>query len=280
MGKKPMSIKNLLNRPYYRGIIFLLRNFQYQKDKNGEIKTIGLRQLHFRYALMKEPNINESIENKIKDFFAEKTVTTPKKGRITLLRLLQSSGHITKGSVKSPQKLSNYLDHLVKIDIIERYGKRPNVRYTLTDKYFEDMDKSKIISEIERWHYPEIISEKNLYESIDNPNGFQPEIIEHTNISDYYDIPTTRWFLCGFSTELLKNLNSNEKKKLNRCLTTIEKNLWEIMELKYAKTKTSREKQIKELLKKNKETPFPHTERLGFYYNAKKLIAIKTYKKQ
>jgi len=52
------------------------------------------------------------------------------------------------------------------------------------------------------------------------------------------------------------------------------------MEIKYAKTKTSREKQIKEVLKKNKEAPFPARERLGFYYNAKKLIAINTHKKQ
>jgi len=32
-------------------------------------------------------------------------------------------------------------------------------------------------------------------------------------------------------------------------------------------------------LKKNKENPFPFTDRLGFYYNSKKLIATKKYRK-
>jgi len=275
-----MSFNNLLNKPYYRGIIYLLKEFQDQKDENGKTKTIGLRQIHFRYALMNEPNIYEDTKKKIKDFFDKRTAVLPNQKKITALAFLQQFGYIKKGSVKSPQKLTNYLEYLVQMGIVKKQYNRPWTRYMLSEKYFEETDRKDMKSYIEGWHYPEIISERNFYESVDNPNGFRPKNITHTDMPGYYDIPTTRWFLCGFSTELLQNLSLDEKKVLNRCLTNIEKNLWEIMELKCSKTKTSREKQIKKVLRKNKKAPFPHKDRLGFYYNAKKLIATTEYPKK
>jgi hypothetical protein len=46
--------------------------------------------------------------------------------------------------------------------------------------------------------------------------------------------------LDGISYDFLEKLSDFDRKRLNKWLITIEKNLWNIMELKYEKMKMSR----------------------------------------
>jgi len=257
--KSKMDFKDILNRDYYRSIITLLAFYQVQRDENGDLKLRGLRQIHLRYVLMKEPGLYEPTYKKVKKFFDNHSNIFPELN----LEFLYKYGGVVKDCIKSPQKLTNYLTTLKEIGIIEKKGKQPHSRYVLTPKYMGEMKKIRIKSRVDRWHFQYIVDSYYFKDILDNSDDLNlGEEQKYLRLSR-----GSSWVLYGLPPEKLDELAKEEKDKLCHYLNEIEKNLWAVMELRYSKMKISA-KRFTEKVKKNKipiEVKYPN---IAFFFEA------------
>jgi len=206
--KKPkMEFEDLFEKPHYSGILQMLLMYY--------TKTDGLRQAHFRYALMNNPNLGGDIFLKMEEFFRDDL-----KGKLVVRdgQLAKERHVITlyKGSIKSRQKLTNYLTKLVEMNIVKKIGKHPNFRYRLTDYYWNLARKSEALSELDEWSN----------ENISHP------FHEEFKINSYNGGDRIR--LLGYSKKIFSN---EEIKIIEECLNNIRLNARRILKIKYEKAK-------------------------------------------
>lgn len=277
-----MSFQDILNKSYHCSIIYLLQFYENQKDnKDGKIRKKGLRQLHFRYALMDEPNIYRDTLPKVRAFFNEydKTINywSKRKGEENLchLDILWKNGVINKGCVESEQKLTNYLDYLVMRGLIDKHGKRPNTRYTLSNKYIVEAHKNNLRARIDRWDHTEFLDERHVYKYLNKPDNFQLNYQNLLDHPDFIDKLGRSWFLFGFTAKMIENLDNNKKTKFYHCLNQIEENMQKIIEIKQSLNKKTQVKWIKNVLKEGKKIDSTYNDEISFYYNGSYSIISK-----
>ena len=223
---KELSFEDLEKKAHYYGIITLL--FLYGGYENG------LRQQHFRYFLMENPIFSkkkETHEKKMeyfKKFFEDGGIyisATDDFKKSPDFEKIKYLG-VVKGCIKSRQKLTNYLKKLEEMNIIEKScDKKPDVRYKLTKYYrletlkryfwgcMDEHDNDKIFTQ---GHFSKLM-DKNY-----NPTGTTGT--GHEN-----------WILFGLSPRIIKNLTPLEKNQFKERLTSIEKNLHDILEMIHRK---------------------------------------------
>ncbi|GAI11666.1 unnamed protein product, partial [marine sediment metagenome] len=95
--KTKMKIEDLYKKNHYRSIINLLVSYQ---DKEN-----GLRQRHFRYALMKNPEFSQKNNPKKKEE-TQKRIIKNIKNFFGDVDLFYYGGVIVKGCIASKQKLT------------------------------------------------------------------------------------------------------------------------------------------------------------------------------
>jgi len=203
----PMKLNNIFKKQHYQGILTMLLYYH--------TKTDGLRQAHFRYALMKKPMLGEDMLQKMQEFFRDDLKVKNKKENGKLVQELNVIS-LLKGSIKSRQKLTNYLTKLTEMKIVKKFGKHPNVKYKLTNKYYNEELKSKTIEKIEDW----------------NSNNFSLPIYNDFYIDSHKGIDEIT--LLGFSEKMF---SQEEIKIIKKCLENIRLNAREILKIKYQKNK-------------------------------------------
>ena len=287
--KRKMTFDEILEKDWHISIIKLLWYYQDKEDMDG--KT-GLRQRHFRYALMERPKISEEKIDEIKDFFKKSHFSfesrqQPEDKNLPYLEFLWNYNIIKRGCADTRQKVSNHLSYLYDRGIIDKSGKWPDVRYKLNETYYELMNKKSIGGWVKKWHHDNILSDWRFYELVGNQEYYRKRtgldgstLQQKTTKSDFSGFShlfNSSWFLCGFSHDIVNNLTQEEKDKLNQCMMTIEKNLTEIMELKFSKMGQNHKKWMNGIKKKR---PDNHdgfinavlNETIGFYYNGSKSL--------
>jgi uncharacterized protein YlbG (UPF0298 family) len=128
MGKRKrskLSLEEIIEkwkRPYIN-IMFLTLHFQDKED--------GLRLLHYRYALVKEPEMELDSEKRMEEFFGWK------------LKQLKYINKIEK-CITSTENLSKYLKKLVKMGIVKRIPDehfKNLATYKIDKKHFNKIDR-------------------------------------------------------------------------------------------------------------------------------------------
>jgi len=126
--KRPfMQIEQIVRKQTYSGILLLLATFHTQS------KIRGLQQKHFRYVLLKKPDLDQLTMKKMKKFFHKKPYLP-----------------MFKGSINSKYHLDKCLKQLLKWGYIKSSGKKGKKYYTLTKKFFADSSKFILIRAIEK----------------------------------------------------------------------------------------------------------------------------------
>lgn len=275
--RKKMNLKDVMKKDHYRGIIYLLRDFgmQYHKKAIKGIdgivdiySAIGLKQIHFRFALMENPAIYEPTYKKLKQFFNNREIflLAPQ------LNKWYKYNNIVK-SIKSPQKLTNYLDKLVELGFLEKHGKKPRTRYCLSQLFYRDESLESIKKDLNIWQSCTFFAEWFAYEYVlGNDNTFTPNLNEIRDIvpSDNKKkknemIFEPRWFLSGIPLRIYDKLSDDEKAELKKWLLEIDKNLWNIMKLKCQKTDQWKDRSN---VKETGEFNSNELNSIGFYYTS------------
>jgi hypothetical protein len=268
--------QTFLKKEPYRSILNLLRHCSYLNHER-----IGLQHGHFLYALKtKKLKMNIETEKEMKQFFnqfhfkskAENGFESLYGGTKNLHGVeIKLSGELKRECIKHPQRLNDALVLLIKKKWVETEGKPRYRRYYLSRKYWTDLEKRSITSLLNIWDENTFVTSESLYRYyLDNPDGFNP--LKPGDV--FYPLQTNSNFvLCGLPTKLIKDLSDEEKKNLNNWLLTIEIHLWNILELKYLKTKKSLKGYIeKELQDKKPVEDLIQSNHIGFYYTARKSI--------
>jgi len=215
------NIRSCLNEPYYRGIIYLLLFYSYGR---------GLQQKHFRFALMKEPDLKftDSIE---------KTFEKP----IPLDRFYKIA-FATKGVVNTQKDLNYYLRFLCKKQIIKiNHEDQKPYYYQLTDFFQNESNKMRILDNIKSWTKDTNFNRDFFYYKYAPDKKIKWIPIEGTPVASYkpskhggflvYTIfDDFDWTLAGVSIDREK-WDHNDIDTISSCLQNIEKNLWKIHEI-------------------------------------------------
>jgi len=266
------NFENLIKKPHHRSIIFLLEQYQLQRDKNGNMKKVGLRPIHFKYALMENPEISDDNLKRIKKFFNNYEKNNFDyffiKDTKNSLDFLYKKGIIKKGYVESAPKLSNYLNTLKENGIIDSKGKKPFIRYFLTDKFLLYRYKQDIIDKINRFSHFELKDERSVYEHLNKPEISPLKYESFSNYPEFVSNSNRSWFLFGFTDEMINKLNKEMKKKFSDCIGSIEENLMKIMEIKKTLNKRDYEKNINDVIKKGNFIEAVYNDNIMFHYNA------------
>ena len=225
MAKK-LSFKDLNQKDHYKNVIKLLF---FHVDKEN-----GLRQQHFRYALMEKPIFSKRKETQkkkmehFKRFFETGGIyicASDEFKKTPFYEELKSFGAV-KGCIKSRQKLTNYLNKLEEMKIIEKTcNKKPDVRYKLTKYYQHETLKLHI-----KRHMDEHSADSTYTQRHFN------KIMDH-NYNSTWATDTSReeWILFGLSPRTVDKLTPLDQDQLKEWITGIEKNLHNVLELIYKK---------------------------------------------
>ncbi len=211
-----MDLIKLLDRPHHKSITNLLIFFLHEKKISK-----GLKQIHFRYALME----NHGLSNK--------TVEEMKASFGSNLQICYDKKFLIKNCINSNTKLSNYLKTLEDYELIEKKGSRPNAYYYPTLKLLTIHQKERVRSLMES-----IIDDINL---LNFPYRLDHHTVEHIiepekliNLCEKNNIPqiymlTKSWILNGFSYwDIRKIIKNNE---FVHAILEIEKNLFIISKI-------------------------------------------------
>ncbi|GAG28289.1 unnamed protein product, partial [marine sediment metagenome] len=116
--RSKMTFEEIVNKPHYRGILELLIKFGPRvsklRPKSDLIDKDGLCPLHLRYALMTEPEIHKHLLPKIQKFFGNNLDKLYESDQPEIEPIL------IKGCIRSRQELTNFLDKLLEMGIIEK----------------------------------------------------------------------------------------------------------------------------------------------------------------
>ena len=290
-NKRKLSFDEVFKKIHYRSIIELL--WYYQNKEDIDMKT-GLRQRHFRYALMSNPKINQQKIEEVKEYFQRpylKIHLNPQHDTVnySFLDFLWKHEIVKRDCADSRQKICNYLTYLFDRGILDKSGKFPDVRYKLNEKYFELVDKKSIQEWIKKWNHTNLITDYQFYEHVGNQEKYRNRIsldeagsplalkTTKSEYSEFSYLSSSNWFLCGFTSELMSNLTQEEKNKLNQCMINIEKNLSDIMKMKFSKSERNHKKWMGKNKKnksddKNNLIKAVTSDTIGFYYNGKKSL--------
>jgi len=227
----------------YRSILNL---FKYCSNIN--FKKTGLTHGQILYALSKKPKKDIEMEK----FFDQFTFGLLHKRKFK--DLYKSEPFIIKGKktelkseltrcIVSAKQLNDKLQFLINREWIKPEGKPKYYTYHLTRKYYTDMEKRNIKSMLNEWNDRETIEKLSLELLL--PQNSEESFIKNSHFSS----EKSDWTLFGLSFEFLFNLSDEEKKDMCKWLSDIEKNLWNIMELKFSKQKITRDEFLKQLSK-------------------------------
>lgn len=127
--REGITQKNIFDKPHYKSIIRLLIEYQ---DKKFQGK-IGLKTIHFRYAL--EKNYRKSTDSRVKS-----TIKTLEPWFEEKLIELYNTKAITSECITSKQNLAKFLNNLERppIKIIYKIGQKPDVRYYLKKEVYNE----------------------------------------------------------------------------------------------------------------------------------------------
>jgi len=131
MPRKKLTVPDMMAQPYYMSILTLTNEFQ------GSDEYYGLEQIHYRYALQKNPKMPDHYKRKMKNFFGKE-----------LRELFEQSDdfekrglprRIFRDCIPKGSHLSFYLKNLVDIKLLESVensdGKKGYVTYFINDIY-------------------------------------------------------------------------------------------------------------------------------------------------
>ena len=131
-----MNINKIFERPYYKSILFLTCFFYIEQN-------IPVRQLHYRWALMKDHDgINSTyFVNKMKKFQK-------------YLDGLYFFKFIEKNCITSKSNLSNFLKKLVEFGMLKSINDDGIIKYIPTKKSQKIILQNLIIDEVKKmpWH--------------------------------------------------------------------------------------------------------------------------------
>ena len=195
-----MKFRDLLEKNHYKSIIVLLILFEGDR---------GLRQAHFRYALMDDPELHKYTVIEMERFFENKL-------HYLFDVYLGENFSWEKGCIHSRQELTNFLMRLEEMKIIKKHGKKRKIRYKLTPKFASEFIKMTVMEEINRWN--DVTQSKLRGFDTDSSNG-----IDSLTLFGLYN--------------QLKNLSSNDVNLIKECLKNITDNARKILEIKYKNTK-------------------------------------------
>jgi hypothetical protein len=134
--KNKWDLEGILNQEHYRSIINLTSKYQDKED--------GLRQFHYRWALIKNhDNIDQtSFKNELQEFFQNPQ-----------LEYFEKKGYIKTGCIKGKYPNNNLTNFLKKLSDPNEYGilvkhkDKDNItRYKVSNKFY---DKLEIYEKIE-----------------------------------------------------------------------------------------------------------------------------------
>jgi len=114
MPRKKLTVPDMLAQKYYRSIMSLTNEFQ-GSDPEG---YIGLQQIHYRYALQKDPKIPDHYKRKMKKFFGKELKELFKQSDDLEKRGLPR--RIFRDCIPEGSHLSFYLKNLVDIGLLEK----------------------------------------------------------------------------------------------------------------------------------------------------------------
>lgn len=242
---------------YYNDIIILLAYFQNRTD--------GIRQKHFRHALMN--NENEQLpdeENMMKSFEKIGMVKFFEKMN---LPLCYKWGIIKKGSITTQKNLTYYLKHLLKNKVIGKINKKKPFRYKLMPEFYNEYNKMGIREHIDRW---------------DSDNNFKREYFfekyaSSENIKHVFGCSEGReeWTIFGLPRKLDKMFTKDEINDITTHLKRVEESLWKIIELKYKKTIATMEERVKTATTKEEKIgqkiDNDKLASIAFFYHGKKI---------
>jgi len=213
-----IKIEKLVKQKHYDNMILLLGYLQNRAD--------GLRQKHFRYALMN--NENEQLYSTLDmEIFFEK-MDLPNWRRM---------GWLKKGSISKQKDLNYYLKYLLKNNVIEKVNRKKPFRYKLTPEFYSEYNKMEIGWRIDRW---------------DSDNNFKRKYFfkKHVPSENIKDMPLgsegiVEWTIFGLPRELDKMFTKDEINDITTQLKRVEESLWKIIELKLKKTGATMEERVK-----------------------------------
>jgi len=264
MPQNPISDEDLLKKPKYKSIMYLLENYS-NKDK----QKIGLNAGQLLYAL-KERNGNFTTKPEMEEFFTkisyfgEKTTLQDiASKKIYDYKLSNGKKYIEEekiypGCIKNSVHLNDCLKVLIKREWVEpvKGTKSKYYRYKLTHKWYTDKAKRRLISDVKRWKTNNVI-DSNLFDF------WVSNKIKDSKRDEYYN----NFILFGLPCHVIYSLDEKEKSQLNSWVEQASVYLNKIMELKYQKMKVPIDKYLKlgynEILE---------LDRIGFYFSASKTL--------
>ena len=169
-SRRKMTVEELFNTDWYRSIIFLTDIFA---------KTDGLRQLHYRWALIKNhDNMKYTLFVKgMQQFFNKEKILYKKLGYSNKLERLYAEGILIKDCITSNSNLSNFLKRLSNppYDLLEQFERDGVPRYKLTEHGKNEAKRWQLIHLVKSlddsilkdvYHWILKFIEKKMYESI------------------------------------------------------------------------------------------------------------------
>lgn len=269
--------EDIYKNDYYRSILNLFR-FCSSKD----FKQIGLTHGQILYALSGRPKEDAEMkkffdqftfglekDKKFIDLYKSKPLNIGREINKTCPELIRCFKSIKK--TPTYKQLNDKLQFLINRGWIETKDTKPRYyTYYITNKYYIDMDKRDIRSRLNEWDEKQAFKKNTfgLYLAKDSK-----DLLFNFGISgEKFD-----WTLFGLTPEILTKLSDKEKKDLHSWLVNIEKNLWNIMELKFSKQKITGE-EFRKQIKKGDTTYLdsqPFRTINFFYYGYKRMVSDK-----
>lgn len=215
-----MTFEEAVIKPHYSGILELLIKFDpiagklrpksdpsKLRPKSDLIEEDGLCPLHLRYALMTEPKIHKHLLPKIQKFFGNNLDKLYKSDRPEIEPIL------IKGCIRSRQGLTNFLDKLLEMGIIEKtvYNKQ-NVRYKISPRYLGELYRLPALRKVEWWDGDKI-TQMEEEKFIINSQGR----IDSLTVFGYF---------------LGESMPIEDNREIQKCLRNIKKNARKILQIR------------------------------------------------
>ena len=231
--KTKMTLLDMVDKPHYKNIIKLTNIYQ-EKEK-------GLRQLHYRWALIEDHDgINQtSIIRKMNFFFNSPNL------KISSLESMQKIGYIERNCIKGKyanNNLTNFLRKLVdEVGVLETHLDDKGVtRYTISKNFDLDITLLEIKEYIEA--YDKVVDISTLFpiKKDVNPLSRMPAYTEGFHIPKNRNkapySPKVDSYLLGLNSDFFNKCSKEEIDDSKKYLMDVHKAVSFFGKLKYEKT--------------------------------------------
>jgi hypothetical protein len=232
-----MLIEDLLKKDHYKSIIALTQIYQDRNNnifwKKNPFKPLdhipkGLRQVHYRYALVEQHDNMGGASKKAMDKFYNNT-----------LEHLYKDGTIIRNCITNRNNLTNFLTKLVEYEILNKNIDEKPPTYSISKKYYTEVVKFMIRQSIDDRNADSVdfmrTSDLSTIDIMEKEKPGENELVDITDELEGLVIDGTCVEGGYFGLDFLEQCNKEEKIKIKEKLIQIYINIAFLTKLKYEK---------------------------------------------